>query len=112
MKERRRKYMKISTILKWTSGGIEAFLGIPILGGSIILSLAWAPLWIMLALHIVTLIFSVQEKENKHGSILGIVTSCIGWIPVLGMIMHIVTGVFLLIDAYKAPPKETTSVGD
>lgn len=42
------------------------------------------------------------RKEKIHGSILGIITSCIGWIPIVGMIMHIITAVFLLIDAYKS----------
>lgn len=94
--------MKISTILKWVSGGLEAFWGIPILGGAIILGFAWAPLLFMLVLHVVTLIFSVLEKKSFHGSILGIITSCIAWIPILGMIMHIITAILLLIDAYKS----------
>lgn len=94
--------MNISTILKWVSGGLEAFWGIPVLGGAIILGFAWAPLMFMLVLHVVTLIFSVIEKKNFHGSILGIITSCIAWIPILGMIMHIITAILLLIDAYKS----------
>lgn len=94
--------MKTSTILKWVTGGLEALLGIPFLGGLLILSLAWTPLYILLALHIITLIFSIRENQNKHGSILGIVTSCIGWLPFVGMVMHIITAVFLLIDAYKS----------
>lgn len=99
--------MKVSTILKWVSGGLEAFLGIPIIGGSVVLGLAWTPLFFMLILHIVTLIFSARENEKKHGSILGIVTSAIGWIPVVGMIMHIVTAVVLMVDAAKSS-NETT----
>ncbi|GAA0323009.1 hypothetical protein GCM10008967_11920 [Bacillus carboniphilus] len=94
--------MKTSTILKWITGGLEALLGIPFLGGLLILSLAWTPLYILLALHIITLIFSIRENQNKHGSILGIITSCIGWIPFVGMVMHIITAVFLLIDAHKS----------
>ncbi|WP_156288518.1 hypothetical protein [Oceanobacillus salinisoli] len=94
--------MKISTILKWVSGGLEAFWGIPIIGGTIILAYAWMPLMVMLILHIVTLVFSVREREKFHGSILGIITSTIGWIPIVGMIMHIITAVFLLIDAYHS----------
>jgi hypothetical protein len=84
------------------SGGLEALLGVPVLGGTIILGMAWTPLGAMLVLHIVTLIFSLREDENKHGSILGIVTSAIGWIPFVGMIMHIITAVILLIDAARA----------
>ena len=93
--------MKISKILKWVSGGLEALLGIPIIGGTIVLSLFWTPLLIMLILHIITLVISSKENEKKHGSILGIVTSCLAWIPFVGMIMHIITAVILMIDASK-----------
>lgn len=92
----------VSTLLKWVSGGLEALLGIPILGGTIVIGLVWTPLFIMLALHIVTLIFSIKENRKRHGSILGIVTSVVGFIPFVGMIMHIITAILLLIDAAKS----------
>ncbi|WP_409273239.1 hypothetical protein V1499_01600 [Neobacillus sp. SCS-31] len=94
--------MKTSTILKWVTGGLEALLGIPVLGGLIILSTAWTPLFIMAILHIVTIVFAVQEHETKAGNILGLVTSLIGWIPIVGMIMHMISAVVILIDAYRA----------
>jgi hypothetical protein len=94
--------MGTSTILKWITGGLEAFLGIPILGGAIVIGFGWTPLLVMLVLHIVTLIFSVKEFQNKHGSILGIITSVLAWIPVVGMIMHMISGLLLIIDAYRS----------
>ncbi|MEW9108698.1 hypothetical protein ACQCT6_09715 [Cytobacillus gottheilii] len=97
--------MKTSTILKWITGGFEAALGIPFLGGLLILSTAWTPLFVMLVLHIVTLVFSANEGEKKHGSILGIVTSVVGFIPVIGMVMHIITAILLMIDAAKSNKK-------
>ncbi|WP_416147452.1 hypothetical protein ACM26V_14595 [Salipaludibacillus sp. HK11] len=94
--------MKISTLLKYISGGIEALLGIPVLGGLVIISMGWTPLLFMLVFHIVTLIFSMKEKERIHGSVLGIVTSCLGWIPFLGMILHIITAILLLLDGRRS----------
>ncbi len=93
--------MKISKALKLASAIVETVLGIPILGGLIVLSLAWTPLVIALTLHIVTLIFSVKQKIDKPGSVLGIVTSCVGWIPGIGMIMHIISAVILWIEWAK-----------
>lgn len=90
-----------STILKWVTGGLEIFWGIPIIGGTLVVSLLWTPLLLMLVLHIITLVFSIQENKKVHGSILGIITSVIALIPILGMIMHIITGILLLIDANK-----------
>jgi hypothetical protein len=93
--------MTTSRVLKWVSGGIEAFLGIPFFGGMFIISLLWTPLVIMLGLHIVTLIVSRDDGVTSTGSILGIITSCVGWIPIVGMIMHIITAIFLMTDASR-----------
>lgn len=99
-------------ILKWVSGGLEAFLGFPFIGGTIVLSLLWTPLMIMLALHIVTLVLAKKEGLKATGNILGIITSCIGWIPIVGMIMHIISAIFILVEAYKqtTEPDEPTIV--
>lgn len=88
-------------VLKWVSGGLEALIGFPIIGGTIVISLAWTPLLLMLALHIVSLVISSKEGRKKNGHILGIVTSCVGWIPFVGMVMHILSAIFLLIEAGK-----------
>ncbi|RDU34759.1 hypothetical protein DRW41_21940 [Neobacillus piezotolerans] len=97
--------MRTSTILKWITGGLEALLGIPVLGGIIILSTAWTPLFLMAILHIVTIVFAVREDETKAGNIIGLITSVIGWIPFVGMVMHMISAVVILLDAYRASTK-------
>lgn len=97
--------MSTSRVLKWVTGALEAILGIPVIGGTIIVSLLWIPLPVMFVLHIVTLVMTNKDGGNKNGSILGIVTSCVGWIPIVGMIMHILTAIFLMISAAKPEPK-------
>lgn len=89
----------MAIILKWITGIFEALLGVPFLGGAFILSMGWTPLFFMFILHLITLIFAHKEGYAKGGSILGLVTSFIGVIPVVGMIMHIITAIVLLIDA-------------
>ncbi|MFC0299811.1 hypothetical protein ACFFIS_03085 [Virgibacillus soli] len=57
--------MKSSTVLKWISGGLEAFWGFPIIGGTFVIGLAYTPLMLMFILHIITLIFSlIQDKKS------------------------------------------------
>lgn len=90
-----------SRILKFVTGGLEALLGIPIIGGSIIVGLLWTPLILMLVLHIIGLVVSVKADVKKTGHILGIVSSCIGFIPFVGMVLHILTAIFLLMEAAK-----------
>ncbi|ALC86113.1 MULTISPECIES: hypothetical protein [unclassified Bacillus (in: firmicutes)] len=102
--------MSSSKVLKWVTGGLEAILGIPILGATIVLSFLWIPLFVMLILHIITLVITNKEGGSTTGSILGIVTSCIAWIPFVGMIMHILTAIFLMIDASKSDNKENQFV--
>jgi hypothetical protein len=97
--------MSTSRILKWITGGLEAFLGIPILGGLIVFGFLYTPLLVMLVLHIITLVFTIIENGDKAPSILGIVTSCIAWIPIVGMIMHIITAILLMVSASRRVPK-------
>ncbi|MBH9967954.1 hypothetical protein [[Bacillus] enclensis] len=98
--------MSTSRILKWTTGAFEAVLGVPLLGAAIIIGFLWIPLAIMLVLHIVTLLLTIKDGGSPTGSILGIVTSCIAWIPFVGITMHIITAIFLMINAAK--PDRTT----
>ena len=91
--------MSVSRILKWVTGAFEAILGIPLIGASIILSFAWTPLFAMLILHIITLVMTKRDNGASTGSILGIITSCVGWIPLVGMVMHILSAIFLMINA-------------
>ncbi|GGA43202.1 hypothetical protein GCM10007416_15330 [Kroppenstedtia guangzhouensis] len=93
--------MSTAQILKWISGILEALLAIPVLGGLIILGNGYVPLGVMLILHIITMVVSSQAGVKKHGSILGIITSCLGWIPVLGWMLHAVTAIALILDAAK-----------
>ncbi|EIT83711.1 hypothetical protein A374_19365 [Fictibacillus macauensis ZFHKF-1] len=99
---------KVSSVLKWITGGLELVLGIPYIGGIIVVSLFWTPLVVMLILHLLTLLFSDLEKTNKHASIVGIISSCIGWIPFVGMMMHLITANLLFVDA--AQEKKTQSI--
>ncbi|WP_424769067.1 hypothetical protein [Paenibacillus sp. sgz302251] len=100
--------MKTAGTLLLVSAIVEAILGIPIIGGSIVLLSGYTVLFITLVLHIVTLVFCSQNKKPIAGSILGIVTSVLAWIPILGMIMHIVTAVVLFLAVYKKPRHEQT----
>lgn len=93
--------MSTGKILKWATGIMETFLGIPFVGGVVVMSFLYLPLMIMLILHIITLVYCNQENLDKAPSTLGIVTSCLAWIPFLGMVMHLLTGVFLLVSAAR-----------
>lgn len=91
--------MKISTALLWITGLAEAFLAIPFLGGSVVLSTGYGVLGVMFVLHAITLFFCFREFSPKFGSILGIITSLVSWIPLIGWAMHLLTALVLLISA-------------
>ncbi|AUB62422.1 hypothetical protein CN917_06875 [Bacillus thuringiensis] len=88
-------------LLKWVTGALEALLGIPVLGGTIVVSLLWLPLLFMLVLHIVTLVLAKKVNMSANGNVLGIVTSCLAWIPFVGMILHILSAIFIMMDAAR-----------
>lgn len=93
--------MSSSRIMKWITGGLEALLAIPLVGGTIVIGFYYIPLVVMLILHIITLVMSIRQNGSIYGSVLGIVTSLIAWIPFVGWVMHVITAIFLIISAAK-----------
>lgn len=85
--------------LKWVSGGLEAILGIPILGGLIVIGSGYNALWLMLAFHIVVVVLTARAGNVSKGNIVGIVASTVGVIPVVGMLLHIAAAITILLDA-------------
>jgi len=101
--------MTSSRILRWVTGSMELVLAIPVLGGLIVMGSSYVALGLMLILHIITLILSANNKEPIYGSVLGVVTSLIAWIPFLGWIMHLLSAILIMVSAAQkskqsAPP--------
>ena len=94
--------MKVSVALLWITGLAEAFLAIPVIGGSVVLSTGYGILGVMFVLHAITLFFCFREFSPKSGSILGIITSMLAWFPLIGWALHLVTAIVLLISAAMA----------
>lgn len=93
--------MKAAGTLILITAIIEAILGFPVLGGMIVVLSGYTLLFATLILHIVTLVLCSQHNKPIIGSVFGIVTSVLAWIPILGMIMHLTTAVFLFIAVSK-----------
>ena len=87
----------IVNVLKFISGAFEAFLGIPFLGGIYIISSGYTPLFIMLLFHIAVVIIAKSQGQTAYGNILGIVTSCLALIPIVGMFLHMITAISIFI---------------
>ncbi|TYP78119.1 hypothetical protein [Paenibacillus methanolicus] len=94
--------MSPAKLLKWLTGAAELFLAIPILGGAIVIANGYIPLTIMFIAHAVTLLLSIKERSSKYGSVLGLLTSLLAWIPFLGWFMHAATGVLLVASAIRS----------
>jgi len=90
-----------SRVMKWVTGALEIILAIPIMGAAIVMGSFYIALGVMLILHIITLILSKNNNEPIYGSVLGIVTSLLAWIPFVGWILHLLTGIFLMVTAAK-----------
>lgn len=97
--------MTNSRVLKWITGSFEICLAIPLFGAAIVIGSYYTALGVMLVLHIVTLILSSKNNEPIYGSVLGIVTSLVAWIPFVGWILHLLSGIFLMVTAAKKAKK-------
>lgn len=88
-----------SKLLKWITFAMEAFFAIPVIGGTYILAQGWLPLGVAFLLHIAAIIFLLKDRRSIIGNGLGVITSIVGIIPILGWIMHAVTAIVLLFEA-------------
>lgn len=79
----------------------ELILGIPLIGGTIILANRWTPLMILLGVHILGLVISLKTNKSINGHIVGILGNMIGVIPFVGMFMHLCTGILLLLEGIR-----------
>lgn len=99
--------MSAASILMLITAILEAILGIPVLGGSIVIGFFYVPLFVMFVMHIISLVFVAKEGKSKAGNILGIVTSCLAWIPFVGMALHIATAITLFVTFAKKSDRAT-----
>ncbi|MCL6458451.1 MAG: hypothetical protein K6T85_10650 [Gorillibacterium sp.] len=90
--------MSLSKTLKLVTGALELLLGIPFLGGLIVISSGYSILWFMFIFHVITLVISLRERTGGIGSLVGAITSCLAWIPIVGMLLHLLTAAILLLD--------------
>jgi hypothetical protein len=92
----------VAKLFKWGTLLYEAFLALPLIGGFFILANGWVPLSIAFLLHAVAVVILQRERQPFIGNVLGIITSIIAFIPILGWIMHGVTAFVLLVEAVSS----------
>ncbi|MDH6370772.1 hypothetical protein M2444_002557 [Paenibacillus sp. PastF-3] len=90
--------MSASKSMKWITGSCEIILAIPFLGAAIVMFSGYSVLGLMFILHLVTLIVSSKNQESIYGSVLGIITSLLAWIPFVGWGLHLITGILLMVS--------------
>ena len=98
--------MKISRILLLVGAVFELLLAVPFLGGAFVIGTGYAALGFMFVYHLVTLIFAARERVPFYGPILGMVTAALAWIPILGWILHLVSGIALLFNALSGQQRD------
>jgi hypothetical protein len=92
------EYLKPHKIFKFITAIGESILGIPFVGGILIVSTFWIPLAIMFVLHLISLIFCSEDRKDRSGNLTGLAACLFGWIPVIGMMLHITSASMLWID--------------
>lgn len=95
----------LAKLLKWATFLYEAFLAIPFIGGIFVVANGWAPLGIAFLLHALTIVVMLRERGPFIGNALGVVTSFIALIPVVGWIMHALTAIVLFVESIIVTPQ-------
>ncbi|WP_322907631.1 hypothetical protein [Paenibacillus campi] len=86
-------------VLKWLTFALEALMAIPLIGGTFVISYGYVPLFVAFVLHLIALVLAVRARRSPFGNALGIVTSAIAWIPLIGWVMHTITALVLLVES-------------
>lgn len=76
----------------------EWVLAIPIVWWTIVLTTAWWILWVLVILHIISLVLSIQNNKSFSWNIIWIITNCIAWFPGIWWIGHIITWIVMLVN--------------
>ncbi|MFC4355208.1 hypothetical protein ACFO0S_09130 [Chryseomicrobium palamuruense] len=76
----------------------EVVLAIPILGGSIVIMSGYSALGVAFIIHLVVFILALKMHGAKLGSIFGMVTSLIAWIPGIGWLFHTITAIVYAVE--------------
>lgn len=77
---------------------LELALAIPFIGGTIVLSTGYTVLGVAFVVHVIVFILALKLYGSKAGSVLGIVTSLLAWIPLVGWALHAITAVVYGIE--------------
>lgn len=92
----------VAKLFKWGTCLYEAFLALPLIGGLFIIANGWVPLAIAFLLHAVAIVVLQREHKPFMGNVLGIITSILAFIPIVGWIMHAITTFILLMEGVSA----------
>jgi len=76
----------------------QVILAVPLLGGAIVVSTGWQALTVAFFIHLIVFILALKNNGAKLASILGMITSVLAWIPVVGWALHTITA---LLYAYE-----------
>jgi hypothetical protein len=92
----------VAKLFKWGTCVYEAFLALPVIGGLFIIANGWVPLAIAFLLHAVAIVILQRERKPFVGNVLGIITSILAFVPILGWIMHGITALVLLVEGISS----------
>jgi len=95
-------------LLKWLTLAGEAYLAVPLLGWGTVWSLYLLPAFCMFALHAICLVLAIRRGRPRKGNILGIITSLVSVLPVIGWGMHVATAIVLLVNLVNERKVQTT----
>lgn len=96
------KKIKWSKVIRWSLGLLEVFLAIPFMGDGVIHSLILG-FPILITCHIVIAVLNKKSGRKATGNILGAIANGLSWVPVVGVLLHMLAGIFIIIELLTVP---------
>ncbi len=83
------------------AGIFEAAMAIPIVGWSMGVG-SFGFFWVVgLVINIVVLTIVKRSKKSISGNVVGIIANIIGWMPILGWLLHVTATILLFVLFFK-----------
>lgn len=101
----------MAKLLKWVTFIFELFLAVPFVGALYILgSNSWIALLAAAVLNAVALVVLKKNDLPTTGNVFALVSAIIGFVPILGEILHGTAVILLLIEVVVMHMKEEKQI--
>lgn len=83
----------------------EWIMSIPIISFVVLLVTDYKILFVLILLHVLSIITSKKSRLNHVGNTIGVIACIAGFFPKIGIVLHFVSALVLLFNQFSMPKR-------